>query len=143
MFKKILFERTLWQPEWWAGRTTVQIWTNARLAYFLMSLKAIGSEKMSLTDMQSLKTIFSGINKNQVSKDTLTSRLVIGNKHCSNMENATINSYSSLWRQLPWRNSHWLISKVLKLFLKPLTAYDKYSLRSRDNLQQPFHTWLS
>ena len=33
--------------------------------------------------------------------------------------------------------------KVLKLFLKALTGCDKYCLRNRDNLQQPFHMRLS
>ena len=36
-----------------------------------------------------------------------------------------------------------LICKVLKLFLKALTGRDKYSLRNRDNLQQPFQMRLS
>ena len=36
-----------------------------------------------------------------------------------------------------------LICKVLKLFLKALTFRDKYSLRNRDNLQQPFQMRLS
>ena len=58
-----------------------------------MSMKAIGLEKISLTDMQSLKNVCKRLEKSPVSKDTLTSRLVIGNKQCSNMENATINSY--------------------------------------------------
>ena len=143
MSKKILFQRTLWQPAWWAWRTTVEIWSTARLAYFLMSMKAIALEKISLTDMQSVKTVFERIDKSPVSKDTLTSRLDIGNKHCSNMENATINSYWSLWRQLRWRKSVLLICKVLKLFLKALTGRDKYSLRNRDNSQQPFQMRLS
>ena len=36
-----------------------------------------------------------------------------------------------------------LIWKVLKLFLKPLTGRDMYSLRNRGNLQQPFQMQLS
>ena len=32
---------------------------------------------------------------------------------------------------------------MLKLFLKALTGRDKYSLRNRDNLQQPFQMQLS
>ena len=115
-----MFERTLWQPAWWAGRSTVEIWTTARLAYFLISMKAIVSEKIPLTDMQSLKTVCEGIKKSPASQDTLTTRLVNGNKHCPNMENASINSYWSLWRQLRWSKSLLLICKVLKLFLTAL-----------------------
>ena len=138
MFRKILFQRTLWQPAWWAWGTTFEIWTTTRLPYLLMSMKGIGLAKIRLTDMESLKTVFQRIDKSPVSKDTLTSRLDIGNKHCSNMENATINSYWSLWKQLRWRKSFLLICKFLKLFLKALTGRDKYSLRNKDNLQQPF-----
>ena len=143
MFKKILFERTLWQPGGWAGRTTVEIWTMSRLAYFLMSMKALGSEKISLTNMQTLKTVCQRIDKSPVSYDTLTSRLVNGNKHSSNVEDAAINSYWSLWRQLRWTKSLLLTCKVLKLFLNALTGRDKYFLRNRDNLQQPFQMQLS
>ena len=82
MFQKILFEGTLREPAWWAGRTTVEIWATACLPYLLMSLKAIGLEKIRLADMESLKTVFQRIDKSPVSKDTWTSRLDIGNKHC-------------------------------------------------------------
>ena len=143
MFNKIVFERTLWQPALWAGRTTVEIWTTARLAYLLMSLKAIVLEKIYLTDMQSVETVCSRIRKSRASQDTFTRRLVNGNKHLSNMENATINSYWSLWKQLHWRKSLLLICNVLKLFLNALTGRDKYSLRKRDNLEQPFQMQLS
>ena len=57
MFKKILFERTLGEPAWWAGKTTVGILTTGRLPHLWMSLKAIVSEKISLTDMESLNTV--------------------------------------------------------------------------------------
>ena len=36
-----------------------------------------------------------------------------------------------------------LICKVLKLFLKALSDRDKYSLRNRDKLRQPFQMRLS
>ena len=36
-----------------------------------------------------------------------------------------------------------IIWKVLKVFLKAFTGRDKYSLRNRGNLQQPFHMGLS
>ena len=42
-----------------------------------------------------------------------------------------------------WTKSLLLICKVLKLFLNALTGRDKYSLRNRDNLQQPFQMQLS
>ena len=108
-----------------------------------MSLKAIVSEKISLTDKQSLKTVCWRIKKSPASEDTWRSCLVNRNKHCSNMENATINSYLSLWKQLRWRKSFWLICKVLKLFLQALTGCDKYTLRNRENLKQPFQMPLS
>ena len=134
MSKNILFKRKLWQLAWWAWRTTVEIRTTAGLAYLLISMKAIGSEKILLTDMQSLKTVCQRIKKSPASQDTLTKCLVNGNKHCSNMEITTINSYWSLSRQLRWRKYLLLIFKVLKLFVNALTCRDKYSLRNRDNL---------
>ena len=48
-----------------------------------------------------------------------------------------------LWRQLSWKNSHFMICKYLRLFLNPLTANDKYSLLPRDNLRQPIQIQLS
>ena len=42
-----------------------------------------------------------------------------------------------------WRKCLLLICQVLKLFLKALTGRDKYFLRNRDDLQQPFHMQLS
>ena len=42
-----------------------------------------------------------------------------------------------------WRKSLLLLCKVLKLFLNALTGRPKYSLRNRDNLQQPFQMPLS
>ena len=42
-----------------------------------------------------------------------------------------------------WRKSLLFVCKVLKLLLKALTGRDKYSLRDRDNLQQPFQMQLS
>ena len=138
-----MFQRTLWQPAWWAGKSTVEIWTAARLESLLISLNAIESKKISLTDMQNFKTVCEGIKKSPASQDTLTSRLLNGNKHSSNLESATINSFLSMWRQLRWRKSHLLISKVLKPFLNALTGRDSYSLCNRDNLQQPFQMPLS
>ena len=116
-----MFQRTLWQPAWWAWRTTVEIFTMARLPYLLMSMKAIVSEKISLTDMESLKTLLCYcIKKSPISQDTFTSRLVKSNKHCSNVENTTINSYWSLWRQVRWKKCLLLMCKALKLFVKAL-----------------------
>ena len=45
--------------------------------------------------------------------------------------------------QLHWRKCLLLVSKVLKLFLTALTDPDKYSVRNRDNLQQPLKIQLS
>ena len=108
-----------------------------------MSMKAIGLEKISLTDMQSHKIVCQRIKKSPALQDTLTKCMVNGNQHSSNMENANINSYWSLWTQLRWRKSLLLICKVLKLFLNALTCREKYSIRNGDNLQQPFQMRLS
>ena len=35
-----------------------------------------------------------------------------------------------------WKNSHLVICKILGLFVKALSANDKYSLLSTDNLRQ-------
>ena len=92
-----------------------------RLAYLLMSMKAIVSEKISLTDMESLKTLLCYcIKKSLVSQHTFTRSLVNSNKHCSNVENTTINSYWSLWRQVRWKKCLILMCKALKLFVKAL-----------------------
>ena len=46
--------------------------------------------------------------------------------------------YWSPWRQFSWKNCLLVICKILGLFVKPLTADDKYSLLNRGNLQQHF-----
>ena len=46
--------------------------------------------------------------------------------------------YWSLWRQLSWKRSLWMICKILGLFVNPLTADNKYSLLNRNNLFQHF-----
>ena len=58
-----------------------------------MTLKTAWSEKISITEMQRLKTACARIKKSPAPEDTLRSRLVNGNKHCPNMENTSINSY--------------------------------------------------
>ena len=90
-----------------------------------------------------LKLFVNALKKVQFQRTVWQAGLVNGNKHSSDMENATINSYWSLWKQLRWRKSLLLIYKVLKLFLNALTCRDKYSLRNRDNLQQPLKMRLS
>ena len=47
--------------------------------------------------------------------------------------------YWSLSRQLCWENVLLLISKILRLVVKGLTADEKYFLPNRDNLMQPIH----
>ena len=44
--------------------------------------------------------------------------------------------YWSLWSQFKLKKSLWVISKILGLFVSPLTADDKYSLFNRGNLLQ-------
>ena len=103
MSRKILFERTLWQPAWWDWRTTVWNLDDGTFSIILMSMKAIGLEKISLLICKVLKPFFNALIKVQFQRTLWQARLVIGNKQCSNMENVTINSYWSLCRQLRWR----------------------------------------
>ena len=49
----------------------------------------------------------------------------------------------SLWRQLSWKKYLLVISKFLRLFVKILTADDKYSLLNRDNIRQPVQIQLT
>ena len=51
--------------------------------------------------------------------------------------------YISLWRILELKKSLWVICKVLRLFVNPLTADDKYSLLNRGYLLQHFQMDLS
>ena len=51
--------------------------------------------------------------------------------------------YWSLWRQFSWKKSLWVISKILEMFVNPLTADNKYSLLNKDNLFQHFEMPLS
>ena len=46
-------------------------------------------------------------------------------------------------RSLTWKESPLVPRKTLRLFVNTLTAYDKYSLLSRDNLYQPTQMHLS
>ena len=49
----------------------------------------------------------------------------------------------SLWRQLFWKQSLLVISKVLRIFVNILTADDKYFLLNRNNLRHPIQMQLS
>ena len=51
--------------------------------------------------------------------------------------------YWSLWRQLSYKKSLLVISKISRLFLNTLSADGKYSLLNRDNLKQPIQMQLS
>ena len=51
--------------------------------------------------------------------------------------------YWWLRRKLSWKKSVLVICKMLGLFLKTLTADDKYSLLNRDNLTELFQMQLS
>ena len=51
--------------------------------------------------------------------------------------------YWLLRRQLNWRKFLLEIFKILKLFVKILTAHDKYSLLNRDNLTEAIQILLS
>ena len=51
--------------------------------------------------------------------------------------------YWSISRQLTYKRSLLVISKILRLFTNRLSADDKYSLLNRDNLTQPIQMQLS
>ena len=51
--------------------------------------------------------------------------------------------YWSLRKILNWKNSLLVICKILELFLNTLTADDRYSLLSSNNLTQPIQIFLS
>ena len=51
--------------------------------------------------------------------------------------------YSSLWRQMRWKKSLLVISKILGLFVKTLTAGHKYSLLNREILKKAIQMQLS
>ena len=51
--------------------------------------------------------------------------------------------YSSLWGELSWKKSLLVICKILGLVLNTVTADDKYSLLSKDNLTQQIQMQLA
>ena len=51
--------------------------------------------------------------------------------------------YWSLWGELGFIKSLWVIYKILGLFVNPLTADNKYSVLNRDNLSQHLQMQLS
>ena len=51
--------------------------------------------------------------------------------------------YSSLWRQLSWKNYLFVIFKILRMFVNIMTADDKCFLLNRDNLRQPVYIQVS
>ena len=53
------------------------------------------------------------------------------------------NIYWSLWREFRLNKSHWLLCKILGLFVNPFTAHEKYSLLNRDYLMQHIQMQLS
>ena len=91
------------------------------------------------------KTCLNKCLKNPVSQDTSASGMVNRNKHCSNLEGSTFSIVIDHCggRQLDLKKCLLVIWKVLIVFVKALTACDKYSLRNRDNLTQPIEMQLS
>ena len=51
--------------------------------------------------------------------------------------------YWPLWTEVRLKKSLWVICKLLRLFLNPLTADNKYYVLDRDNLKQYFQMQLS
>ena len=51
--------------------------------------------------------------------------------------------YWSEWSQFRFKNSLWVIFSILGLFVKPLTANNKYFLLNRENFYQYFQMQLS
>ena len=58
-YKKLPLQSTLEQATWSMDRKTVEILTEARLSYVLISVKAMEFDKVTLSGMQKLKTISS------------------------------------------------------------------------------------
>ena len=54
--EKVLFRWTLWQASWQTNPDTIEIWATATLLYFLITVARIETEKVSLGDMQNVKT---------------------------------------------------------------------------------------
>ena len=64
--------------------------------------------------------------------------MVNGPKHCSNLhEGAFIIFVDQGEPKLSWKRSLLVIFKILGLFVNIMTAYEKYSLHTCDNLTQP------
>ena len=74
--------------------------------------------------------------KSPYSEHPSRSDMVKDSKHCWNLHLYYI--HSSLRKQLSWKETLLVIYKDLGLFVNTLTADDKYSLLSRDNLTQKF-----
>ena len=55
---KAPFQRTFWQATWEGGLETVEIWATPPFLYFLITVEAINLDKISLSDMQSLKNVY-------------------------------------------------------------------------------------
>ena len=53
------------------------------------------------------------------------------------------NIYWSMRGQMSWKKSPLVICKILRLFVKTLSAVDKYYFPNRDNLAQPIRMQLS
>ena len=56
--KKVPFQRTLQQITWETSRNTVEISTTEPLPDLLIPVKAIQVEKVSLSNMQNIRTVF-------------------------------------------------------------------------------------
>ena len=76
-------------------------------------------------------------------EDPSTSNMVNWWKHCSKLNLQLYHIYWSLWKQLRFKKSLWLICNILGLFVNLLNVNNMYSLLNRDNLLQHFQMHLS
>ena len=92
---------------------------------------------MCFPKLPSPKNVVKKLSKKFAFRDPFEKQHVRGTKHWKFKTHHLYHSYWSLWRQLGWKNCLLVICKVLRMFVKILTADGKYSLLNRDNLRQP------
>ena len=85
-----------------------------------------------------LETGLSKVCESPVSEDPLRSNMGNGPKHCSKLNNSIFTISVNPWESNSGFKCLSVICKILRLFVNPLNANDKYSLLNRGNLLQNF-----
>ena len=81
--------------------------------------------------------------KSPISENPSNSNMVTRPKHLKSERRQLYHIYCLVWLQFSWKNSVLVICKILRLFVNPLTADDKYCLFNRGNLLQHIQMHLS